>query len=142
MKIQIKRIDKKLPLPQYETAGSVGLDLICRTTVKIKSSESILIPVNIIVQVPKNLMLIIVPRSSMYRKKGLIFPHSIGIIDQDFCGPKDELMLQVLNISKKVAIVERGERIAQGVFVSIEKAEWQETNLIQKKSRGGFGATG
>jgi dUTP pyrophosphatase len=51
-------------------------------------------------------------------------PHSIGVIDQDYHGEKDEILVQVQNITTAPVTVERGERIAQGLFVKIEKAEW------------------
>lgn len=87
-------------------------------------------------------MLIIAPRSSLPRKKGLMCPHSIGIIDQDYHGEKDELLVQVQNITNAPVTVERGERIAQGIFVKIERAEWQEVHSHGAETRGGFGTTG
>ena len=87
-------------------------------------------------------MLLLAPRSSMPRKKGLISPHGMGIIDQDYHGEKDELLVQVMNITKEPVTVERGERIAQGIFVRIEKAEWTEVDGHGAETRGGFGTTG
>jgi dUTP pyrophosphatase len=77
------------------------------------------------------------------RKKGLICPHSVCVIDQDYHGPEDEILIQVQNVTEEPIVVERGERIAQGVFMKIEKAQWQEINGHEKtSSRGGFGSTG
>ena len=142
MKVKIKKIDKNLPLPRYETNGAVAFDYIARKSVKIKPDEIGLVPGNVIIKIPSGYMILITPRSSMPRKTGLVFPHSVGIVDQDYCGQSDEHLIQVFNPTKKIIKIKRGERIAQGVFVKIEKAKWEEVESISKKSRGGFGTTG
>lgn len=142
MKIRIQRVDTTLPLPTYATRGSVAFDVITRVTTVVEPRSIALIPGNAIVQIPEGTMLLIAPRSSMPRKKGLVFPHAIGVIDQDYCGPDDELLIQVQNITNDPVTVERGERIAQGVFVRIEKAEWEEVDGHNLQTRGGFGSTG
>jgi dUTP pyrophosphatase len=140
--IQIQRLDTSLPLPQYQSTGAVGFDLITRETTTVEPGKIALVPGNVIVKVPEGYMLLIVPRSSLPRKKGLMCPHSIGVIDQDYHGEKDEILVQVQNITTAPVTVERGERIAQGLFVKIEKAEWEEVEGHGKESRGGFGSTG
>lgn len=142
MKIRIARVDKTLPLPSYATPGAVGFDVVTRVTTVVEPGAIALIPGNAIVKVPEGYALVIAPRSSMPRKKGLAFPHSLGIIDQDYCGPDDELHIQVRNVTDAPVTVERGERIAQGVFVRIEKAEWEEVEGHDVETRGGFGTTG
>lgn len=142
MHISIQRLDTSLPLPQYQSTGAVGFDLITRETTTVEPGKIALVPGNVIVKVPEGYMLLIVPRSSLPRKKGLMCPHSIGVIDQDYHGEKDEILVQVQNITTAPVTVERGERIAQGLFVKIEKAEWEEVEGHGKESRGGFGSTG
>lgn len=142
MKIKIKRIDTSIPLPKYETSGSVCFDLLSRTKIEIAPHSLALIPTNVIVEVPKGYMFIVVPRSSTPKKKGLLIPHGIGVIDQDYCGSEDEVLFQVLNFTEKHVIVEKGERLAQGCFIPVEKVEFQEVNKISSKSRGGVGSTG
>jgi dUTP pyrophosphatase len=141
MKARIKRIDKTLPLPVYQTNGSVGFDIYAREETRIKPKEIVLIPGNIIVETPPGYMLLIALRSSTPRKKGLIKPHGIGIVDNDYCGDNDEVKVQVYNITDKEVVVEKAERIAQGIFVKVEKFSWEETDSMGK-SRGGFGSTG
>src|SRR6266571_104417 len=97
MKVKIKRIDKSLPLPEYKTEGSVCFDLLAREAVEIKPGAVVLIPCNIIIEVPEGYMFIVVPRSSTPKKKSLLIPHGIGIVDQDYSGPEDEVRFQVLN---------------------------------------------
>lgn len=142
MNVDIRRIDPTLPLPPYSTDGAVAFDVITRETTVIEPGQIGLIPGNVIVKVPEGYALLLFPRSSMPRKKGLVFPHSAGVIDQDFHGDKDELMVQVQNISNEPVTVERGERIAQGLFVQIGKATWNEVDSHGAETRGGFGTTG
>jgi len=142
MHIRIARKDTSLPLPRYESTGAVGFDLITRETTIIEAGNIALVPGNVIVEVPEGYALLIVPRSSLPRKKALVCPHSIGVIDQDYHGPDDELLVQVQNISNEPVTVERGERIAQGMFVKVETAEWEEVDDHGAESRGGFGSTG
>jgi dUTP pyrophosphatase len=142
MKVKIKRIDKSLPLPVYETKGSVGFDFLAREKITIQAKSLALIPANVIVEVPLGYMLVVSSRSSTPKKKGLLTPHGIGIIDHDYCGPNDEIKIQVYNFSELDVTVEKGEKIAQGVFVRIDKFEWEEVEEIRKESRGGFGSTG
>lgn len=142
MLAQVKRVDPSLPLPRYETGGAVGFDLITRETTVIPARSIGLVPGNVIVKVPEGYALLIIPRSSLPRKKALVCPHSIGIIDQDYAGKDDEIFVQVQNISDEPVTVERGERIAQGMFVKVEKAQWLEVPEVKVKTRGGFGSTG
>ena len=142
MKIHIRRIDTSLELPRYESSGAVGFDFVTRETTTITPGAIALVPGNVVVQVPKGFALLIVPRSSLPRKKALVCPHSIGVIDQDYCGPEDEILIQVQSISDSPITVERGERIAQGIFVKVEQADWEEVDDHGVKTRGGFGSTG
>jgi len=142
MQVSVTRVDATLPLPRYESTGAVGFDIVTRTTTVVEPGAIALIPGNVIVRVPRGMMLLIVPRSSMPRKKGLVCPHSVGILDQDYHGEKDELLVQVQNITNAPVTVERGERIAQGIFVRIEPAEWEEVDTHGAATRGGFGSTG
>jgi|SRR3989344_1913907 len=142
MKVKITRIDKSIPLPIYKTKGSVGFDLITRRDTLIKGGELGFIPSNVIVEVPKGYALLIASRSSTPKKKGLLMPHGIGILDQDYCGPEDELLAHFYNFSKKDVLIKKGERMAQGIFVKVAIGKWQETSKIKKQSRGGFGSTG
>ena len=141
MKIKIKRIDKGLPLPKYETSGSVGFDFLAREDTIIKAKSIGLIPGNVIVETPIGFMLKIALRSSTPKRKGLLSPHGVGVIDQDYCGNEDEIKIQVYNFTNQDVLVEKGEKIAQGVFVKIDKFDWEEVNEMDKKTRGGFGST-
>ena len=140
MKIKIKKIEKDLPLPEYQTKGAVAFDLYSRidTIIKPKSLERL--PTNIIIEIPEGYMLEIKDRSSTLKRKGLLV--STGYIDNDFHGEDDEILLQVYNLTDNDVKIERGERLGQGVFVKVEKAEWEEVDEMKKESRGSFGSTG
>lgn len=142
MKVRIQRVDKDLALPRYETDGSVGFDFLAREDTAIPPKSVALIPGNVVVEVPSNYMLLVSLRSSTPRKKGLLMPHGIGVIDHDYCGPQDEIKIQVYNFTDQAVTISRGEKIAQGIFVHIDKFEWEEVEKIREKSRGGFGSTG
>ncbi|HET7638290.1 MAG TPA: dUTP diphosphatase [Ktedonobacteraceae bacterium] len=139
--ITVKRIDKDLPLPTYATAGAVGFDLLCREDTEVAPRKQGLIPGNVIVRIPPGYMLLLTLRSSTPRRKGLLIPHGVGIIDQDYCGEGDEIMVQVYNFRDEAVTINRGERIAQGLVVPVVRARWQEVEDMGK-GRGGFGSTG
>ena len=142
MQVQIQRVDQSLPLPEYHTKGSVGFDFVTRETTTIAAGAIGLVPGNVIVQVPAGYALLVLPRSSLPRKKALVCPHSLGVIDGDYHGPKDEIFVQVQNVSDVPVTVERGERIAQGLFVAVATAQWKEVDGHGAETRGGFGSTG
>jgi len=141
MKIKLHRFDSSIPLPQYQTPGAVAFDLTANDTVTIEPWAIALVPTGLVIATPPGHMLMLAARSSLPLKKGLMVANGVGIIDQDYCGPNDELKIQLLNITKSPLTVEKGERIAQGMFVKIERAEWEE-GLTTNDSRGGFGGTG
>lgn len=142
MQIKIKRIDVSFPLPEYQTAGSVAFDFYSRIDAVIPAGATSLLPSNFIIETPDGYMLMIAARSSLAKKKGLKIANGVGIIDQDYCGENDEISLLVHNYTSQDVKIEKGERLAQGVFVKIDKAEWQEVKEMSDKSRGGFGSTG
>ena len=142
MKVKITRIDKSLPLPEYQTKGSVAFDLYSRIDLEIKPKEIVLIPTNLIIQTPVGYMLMLASRSSTPIKLGLRVSNGIGIIDQDYGGPEDEIKLQVQNFTDQSVKISKGQRIGQAAFVKINRVKWQETEQVQKSSRGGFGSTG
>ena len=141
LQVAIKRIDTDLPLPTYATSGSVGFDLLCREETEIAPRKVELIPSNVIVRIPDGYMLLLTLRSSTPLRKGLLIPNGVGIIDQDYCGEGDELKVQVFNFGDEAVTITRGERIAQGIFVPIMRAQWQEMTEMGQ-GRGGFGSTG
>ncbi len=140
-KIKIKRFDKNLPLPAYKTRGAAAFDLLARETTKIQPRTIGYVPLNIAVKPPRDHFFLLATRSSTH-KSGLMPIHGIGIGDPDFCGDNDEYLMPLYNFSKKVVTIDRGIRIAQGIFVKFIKADWREVDQMKEKTRGGFGSTG
>ncbi len=142
MKVKIKRLTKEVSVPAYQTPGSVAFDLAPKEDVTIAPKEMKLLPTGLVICTPPGCMFMIASRSSTPKKYGVMLPHSVGIIDQDYSGPADEVMLQVYNFTDKAVEIKAGTRVAQGVFVKIEKAEWEEVETVEAPTRGGFGSTG
>jgi dUTP pyrophosphatase len=141
LKVTIKRIDPALPVPMYATTGSVGFDLYCRAEMEIIAHQLARIPANIVVATPPGYMLLITMRSSTAQRKGLLIPNGVGVVDQDYCGEGDELLISVYNFKDEAVFIHYGERIAQGIFVPIMRVAWQEVDTMGQ-ARGGFGSTG
>lgn len=139
--IKIKRLDPRAQLPAYQTAGSVAFDLAVLDSVTIESNEIVRLPTGLVIATPPGYALLIAARSSLAKAKGLIIPQAVGIVDQDFAGETDQLLLQVQNITDHSVTLTAGERIAQGFFVPIGIAEFQEVSSMDRADRGGFGST-
>jgi len=140
MKIKIKRFDKNFPLPEYKTPGAAAFDLVARIGIEIPPREVGYVPLNIACETPDGYFLLLAARSSTH-KKGLMLANGIGIGDPDFSGDADEYTAALYNFTDKSVKIEAGERIAQGVFVKLEKAEWDEVDKLENPTRGGFGST-
>jgi dUTP pyrophosphatase len=141
MRIRIKRFDKSLPLPEYKTPGAAAFDLASRISVEIPPRTVGYVPLNVACETPDGYFLLLAARSSTH-KKGLMLANGIGIGDPDFSGDADEYTAALYNFTEKPVRIEAGERIVQGIFVKLEKAEWEEVESLENPTRGGFGSTG
>lgn len=142
MKVKIFRKDPAVPLPAYQTPGSVAFDLAASQDMVVPSHEIRLIPTGLVICTPPGHMLLVAARSSTSLKRGLFPANGVGIIDQDFCGPEDELKLLMYNFTDQPVEIKKGDRIAQGLFLQLDRVEWEEVKELPPKSRGGFGSTG
>jgi dUTP pyrophosphatase len=142
MNVEVLKIHPDAVMPQYESAGAAGFDFVTIEDQTIEAHSLALIPTGLVFNTPDNYMLVIAPRSSMPKKTGLRMPHSIGILDSDYCGPEDECMIQVYNPTPEPIIIEKGQRIAQGIFVPVMQAHFDKVEVLHTKTRGGFGSTG
>jgi dUTP pyrophosphatase len=142
VKVRITKIRPEAVLPEYKTPGACCFDIVCIEDDVIQPKEIKLLPTGLVVAVPEGYMLMIASRSSTPRKMGLQIIQGIGILDQDYCGPQDELRLQVYNYTDRPVEVKKGDRVYQAGFVPIAKAEWMEMETATATSRGGFGSTG
>ncbi|MDE3932949.1 dUTP diphosphatase [Glaesserella parasuis] len=144
LKILDKRIGTEFPLPTYATAGSAGVDLraLVEQPLTVEAGQTVLIPTGISVYIADpNLAAVILPRSGLGHKNGIVLGNLVGLIDSDYQGP---LMVSLWNRSDKPFTIEVGDRIAQLVFVPVVQAQF---NIVEEftatdRGEGGFGHSG
>jgi dUTP pyrophosphatase len=142
MRLKITRLDPTVPLPSYGTNESAGFDLAAAHDLTIPPHTIALVRTGLVIEVPHGHFLAIFARSSTPLKRGLMVANGVGVIDPDYCGPTDEVMIQVLNVTDRPVTVSRGDRLAQGIILSSNRVAWEEVEGIRASARGGFGATG
>ncbi|CCE21832.1 dUTP diphosphatase [Methylotuvimicrobium alcaliphilum] len=144
LKILDERLGKDIPLPEYATTGSAGLDLrACLSeSVELKPGDSILIPTGIAIHIADNTMAaVILPRSGLGHKHGIVLGNLVGLIDSDYQG---QIFVSCWNRGQTAFIVNVGERIAQLIFVPVVQAQFELVDAFDESARGegGFGHTG
>ncbi|QLB20021.1 dUTP diphosphatase [Mannheimia granulomatis] len=144
LKILDSRIGNEFPLPAYATEGSAGLDLraLINDPLTVKAGETVLIPTGISIYIAdQNLAAVILPRSGLGHKNGIVLGNLVGLIDSDYQGP---LMVSLWNRSQTDFTVNVGDRIAQLVFVPVVQASFNIVESFEKTERGegGFGHSG
>lgn len=147
-KIDIKILDSRIggqfPLPIYATNGSAGLDLraCMNQTIQLKSNQTKLLPTGLAVHIAdKQLAGLIVPRSGLGHKHGIVLGNLVGLIDSDYQG---ELQVSIWNRSDTSFTIEPGERVAQIVFIPVVQVEFELVEDFKTTKRGsnGFGHSG
>ncbi len=132
-----------LPLPQYQTAHSSGMDLLAAVneTITIQPGDVNLISTGMRIAIPEGYEVQVRPRSGLALKHGIGVLNSPGTIDADYRGL---LSVILINFGKSPFKIERGDRIAQMVVMKVEKAIWIKTEKLEESDRssGGFGSTG
>jgi dUTP pyrophosphatase len=142
MRLKIKRLDPTISLPAYGTDEAAGFDLAAAHDVVVPAGRIALVRTGLIIEVPTGHCLAIFARSSTPLKRGLQVANGVGVIDPDYSGPADEVMIQLLNFTNADVQVRRGDRLAQGIVLPAPRVRWQEVEEIKEVTRGGFGATG
>lgn len=147
-KIQLQildpRIGKDIPLPTYATDGSAGMDMraCLDEPMIIGPGETHLIPTGLAIHIgDPNLAAVLLPRSGLGHKHGIVLGNLTGLIDSDYQG---QVFVSVWNRGKDTFTVNPGERIAQMVFVPIVQADFEIVDTFDESDRGagGFGHTG
>jgi len=148
MKVQVKVLDTRLgnewPMPTYATSGSAGLDLracVNEETV-IEPGQTVLVKTGLAIYIEDtNFAGLILPRSGLGHKHGIVLGNLVGLIDSDYQG---ELMVSVWNRSQTAFTLQPGERLAQYVLVPVMQAQFDIVNAFEATERGagGFGHTG
>lgn len=145
--IKIRRIrpqkDKDIDLPQYMTPQSSGMDIhaAIESTCNIDPGEIYMVPTGFAMSIPPGFEVQIRPRSGLAAKYGIGLINSPGTIDADYRG---EVMIPLINLSKKIFTLHRGDRIAQMVIQKIYQAKFELVKTLDETDRntGGFGHTG
>ncbi|MGI9139467.1 MAG: dUTP diphosphatase [Sediminibacterium sp.] len=131
------------PLPSYATTGSSGMDIRAFLEVPIILSpmERCLVPTGIFIAIPENWEAQIRPRSGLAIKQGITCLNTPGTIDADYRG---EIKVILINLSNEPQVINDGDRIAQMVFQSVKKVEWEWVSSLDDtvRGQGGFGHTG
>ena len=148
MKLQVKVLDPRIgttwPMPNYATSGSAGIDLraCVDEPIVVQPNQTILVKTGMAVYIadPSSAGLIL-PRSGLGHKHGIVLGNLVGLIDSDYQG---ELMVSVWNRSQQPFTLEPGERMAQYVLVPVLQAEFELVSEFDQSARGagGFGHTG
>jgi dUTP pyrophosphatase len=143
-KILDSRIGNEIPLPEYATTGSAGLDLrACLTeATELKPGETLLIPTGLAIHISDHhLAAVLLPRSGLGHKHGIVLGNLVGLIDSDYQG---QIFVSCWNRGNTAFIINIGERIAQMVFVPVLQVALQQVDEFNESSRGdgGFGHTG
>jgi dUTP pyrophosphatase len=146
--VQIKILDPRLgtefPLPDYATEGSAGLDLraCVERSLTLVPGATELIPTGFAMHMQDTgLAAVILPRSGLGHKHGIVLGNLVGLIDSDYQG---QVFVSCWNRSDSPFVVEPGARIAQLVFLPIIRARWEQVAAFEESDRagGGFGHTG
>ena len=142
MTIQITRLSPDVPMPAYATAGAAAFDLAASAEVVVPPHAIALVPTGLVVKVPSGHFLAILARSSTPLKRGLMVANGMGVVDSDYCGPADEVKIQVINVTDQAVHVAVGDRLAQGMVLAAPRVVFEEVEVSNQASRGGFGSTG
>ena len=144
--IQLKILDQRIAnqLPQYATTGSAGLDMraCIDAPITLKSGESALIPTGLAIHLTDpNMAAVLLPRSGLGHKNGIVLGNLVGLIDSDYQG---EVKVSLWNRSNTDFVIEPFARIAQMVIIPVIQAAFEVVDKFDASERGagGFGSTG
>lgn len=141
MTVTITRLSAAVPMPAYATTGAAAFDLAASADTVVPPHAIALVPTGLVVAVPDGHFLAILARSSTPLKRGLMVANGMGVVDADYCGPADEVRIQVINVTDQPVTVAAGDRIAQAMVLAAPRVTFVEGET-STASRGGFGSTG
>lgn len=144
LKVLDHRIGSEFPLPAHATDGSAGMDLraMLDAPLTLHPGQTHLVPTGVAIHIgDADLAAVILPRSGLGHKHGIVLGNLVGLIDSDYQGP---LMVSCWNRGQQPFTIEVGERLAQLVFVPVIRAEFRVVDEFDGTTRGsgGFGHSG
>jgi len=144
LKVLDQRIGKEFPLPRYATGGSAGMDLYACLDehLHVEPGQTHLVPTGIAIHIgDANLAAVLLPRSGLGHKHGIVLGNLVGLIDSDYQG---QIFVSVWNRGQAPFTIEPGDRICQMMFVPVVQADFEIVDDFEASHRGagGFGHTG
>jgi dUTP pyrophosphatase len=144
LRILDARLGREFPLPDYATAQAAGMDLraMLDAPVRLAPGDTALVPSGLSFHIgDAGFCAVVLPRSGLGHKHGLVLGNLTGLIDADYQGP---LMISLWNRGRAALTIEPGDRVAQLVFLPIARAAWRVVDAFDASARGdgGFGHTG
>ena len=144
IRILDERLGREIPLPEYATEGSAGMDLraCVEQHLTVQPGETVLVPTGFAMHISDpSIAAVILPRSGLGHKHGIVLGNLVGLIDSDYQG---QVYVSCWNRSAQPFEIEVGARIAQLVFVPVTQARWEIVDDFTSSDRGagGFGHTG
>lgn len=144
LKILDPRVGDTIPLPHFATDGSAGLDMraVIDEAITVSPGETVLVPTGIAIHIgDPSLAAVLLPRSGLGHKHGLVLGNLTGLIDSDYQG---QVFISCWNRGSKTYEIQPGERIAQMVFVPVEQVRFNVVESFDESERGsgGFGHSG
>ncbi len=144
LKILDARIGNEYPLPEYATDGSAGIDMraCLDEPLEVRAGDTHLLPTGIAIHIgDPALAAVLLPRSGLGHKHGIVLGNLVGLIDADYQG---QVFVSCWNRSRQSFTIQPGERIAQMVFIPIVRAHFEVVESFQDSARGagGFGHSG
>ncbi len=139
LKVLDSRLGESIPLPHYATDGSAGLDIraCIDEALTVEPGETVLVPTGIAIHIgDKGLAAVLLPRSGLGHKHGLVLGNLTGLIDSDYQG---QVFISCWNRSRTAYEIKPGERIAQMVFVPVEQVRFEVVSEFRDSLRGGRG---
>lgn len=140
--IIFKRVHPDAAIPEYKTPGSAGFDFALIEDVEIPPAGIARARTGLVIKTPPHHALLIFSRSSNPLKKGIDLANSVGVVDSDYAGPEDEISLLLQNLTGETVQLQKGDRVAQGVFVPVTQGTFREVEEMPHENRGGLGSTG
>lgn len=140
--MKVKLIDKSLPEPKKGTEDSAAFDLYVRENTWVADNGVTLVPLNVVVEIPKGHFGALLLRSSAPKKFGIMLANSMGVIDSDYCGEDDEIKAALVAINGRGTWLEKGDRIAQLIILKHGNYPLEIVDTMKNENRGGFGSTG
>ncbi len=144
LKVLDSRLGDSIPLPHYATDGSAGLDMraVIDEPLTVEPGDTVLVPTGLAIHIgDPGLAAVLLPRSGLGHKHGLVLGNLTGLIDSDYQG---QVFISCWNRGSKTYEVQPGERIAQMVFVPVEQVRFNVVEDFDDSARGdgGFGHSG